>query len=68
MPHGVQGAARKRADGDSTVVQSYVEAMRVCLEEEGVDEDCSPAGLRLAKLVHEIVRALPLAYTRGLSE
>lgn len=28
----------------------------MCLEEEGVDEDCSPAGLRLAKLVHEIVR------------
>ena len=28
----------------------------MCLEEEAVDEDCSPAGLRLAKLVHEIVR------------
>ena len=38
-------------------LQSYVEAMRVCLEEESVEEDSSPAGLRLARLVHEIVRA-----------
>ena len=38
--------------------QSYVEAMRICLGEESVEEEGSAAGLRLVKLVHEIVRCL----------
>jgi hypothetical protein len=37
--------------------QSYVEAIGVCLEQESVEDDASPAHLRLTKLVHEIVRA-----------
>lgn len=38
--------------------QSYVEAMRICLGEESVEEEGSAAGLRLVKLVHEIVSCL----------
>ena len=38
--------------------QSYVEAIRICLGEESVEEEGSAAGLRLVKLVHEIVRCL----------
>jgi len=38
-------------------LQSYVEAIGVCLEQESVEDDASPAHLRLTKLVHEIVRA-----------
>jgi hypothetical protein len=34
-----------------------VEAIGVCLEQESVEDDASPAHLRLTKLVHEIVRA-----------
>ena len=39
--------------------------MRICLGEESVEEEGSPAGLRLVKLVHEIVRCLLLVFAFG---
>ncbi|KAK9827257.1 hypothetical protein WJX81_004206 [Elliptochloris bilobata] len=41
--------------------ESYVEAMRTCLEEDSVEEEASPSGLRLAKLVYEISSVLARA-------